>query len=353
MNGIQNNVEHQIRWMCTGFAIASGVNLIISLFLQLSYLPAFYTTSAIIYFACSLAVKLDRFVPIYLLCWVLVAVQSCLTVYVLGDDCGIQMYLLALIIPSSYIRFIDISPGIQRFFQTAACCLCVVGYLLSDEIVDYFLNPMTKIDNRAEFFFTLLNVTGSLTLLSVTSNIFVRNYQNLFLKLLHQSKQMEVEAELDTLTGLKNRRGLKRLLAEAGSEWEQEEQSVTVALGDVDYFKNFNDTYGHDAGDAVLRHLGALITEQLPPEAAGFRWGGEEFLFLFPMPAEKSAAHLEKLRLAVEKSTVTWESKELKISITIGVSGQGTVGNLKQLIQEADRALYQGKEMGRNTVVSE
>lgn len=131
----------------------------------------------------------------------LVALQSCLTVYVLGDDCGIQMYLLALIIPSSYIRFTNVSPRVQHFFQAAACCLCVVGYLISDEVIDYFLNPMTKIDNRAEFFFTLLNATGSLTLLSTISGIFVRNYQNLFLKLLHQSNQMEAAAERDTLTG--------------------------------------------------------------------------------------------------------------------------------------------------------
>lgn len=353
MDRIQKNVEHQIRWMCIGFALASVINLIVSVFLRLSYLPLFYIISALIYFACSLFTKLCRFVPIYLLCWMLVALQSCLTVYVLGDDCGIQMYLLALIIPSSYIRFTNVSPRVQHFFQPAACCLCVVGYLISDEVIDYFLNPMTKIDNRAEFFFTLLNVTGSLTLLSTISGIFVRNYQNLFLKLLHQSNQMEEAAEQDTLTGLKNRRGLEHLLVETGFAWEQEELPITVALGDVDHFKNFNDTYGHDAGDAVLRHLGSLIVEELPPEVSAFRWGGEEFLFLLPMSSEKSVVYLEQLRIAVEKSVVPWKNRELKFSITIGVSEQGTVNNLKQLIQAADQALYRGKEMGRNTVVME
>ncbi len=352
MEGIQKNVEHQIRWMCIGFAVASGVNLIISYILRLSYLPVFYIVSALIYLVCTWITKLRRFVPIYLLCWLLVATQSCLTVYVLGDDCGIQMYLLVLIIPSSYIRFADVSFGIQRFFQIAACFLCIAGYLISDELVDYLLTPMTEIDNRAEFFFTLLNVTGSLTLLSMTSNIFVRNYQNIFLKLLHQSDQMATEAERDTLTGLKNRRGLEHLLVKEGPVWEQEKYPITVALGDVDFFKSFNDTYGHDAGDAVLRHLGTLISGLFPPEAAAFRWGGEEFLFLFPMPPEKSVVYLEQLRVTVEESMVSWGNRELRFSITIGVSRQGTVDNLTQLIQEADQALYRGKEMGRNRVVS-
>ena len=127
MDGIRKNVEQQIRWMCIGFAVTSGVNLIVSLLLHLSYLPTYYIIAALIYLINARAANLRRFVPVYLLCWMLIAVQSCLTVYVLGDDCGIQMYLLVLIIPSSYIRFTDASFRTQRFFQVTACCLCIIG----------------------------------------------------------------------------------------------------------------------------------------------------------------------------------------------------------------------------------
>lgn len=351
MQALELNVNWQLRLVYLGATVTSAVNFCVVWLLGLPYLPQFYLCATLIAFLLFRRITMKWFLPAYLLRFFLVACQSFLSVYVIGDDCGIQLYLLALLILGNYIRFTKYSKAFQRGFMAGVCIACVLCYLISDEGIDYLLTPLTQITEEAELFFTILNVSFSLALLVFVSNIFVNGYQRIFRTLIQSNDRLQSEAGQDSLTGLNNRRGIQPCLERAYRSW-QKGAEWTVAMGDIDNFKGLNDTYGHEAGDIVLRQMGQIITDQLSPYAEVCRWGGEEFLFLFPCGLGESMEYLEHLRRAIEELPIVYQHSILHISITIGASEAKEGASVTDLVLEADRALYLGKDRGRNQVVA-
>ena len=163
-------------------------------------------------------------------------------------------------------------------------------------------------------------------------------------------------AYLDELTGLPARRALKEELMKLRGEY-------TIAMVDIDFFKKFNDTYGHDTGDEVLR-LVASVLKKVEGGGKAFRYGGEEFTILFPDTTSADAIpHLEKLRMAVEKTPYAYRKrqakktkrkpsvKQLSVTISIGVAERRDKNKQTEaVIKAADTALYRAKEKGRNCV---
>lgn len=166
--------------------------------------------------------------------------------------------------------------------------------------------------------------------------------QNRELALLHEQAQ---ELSLrDHLTGLGNRRLMEIHFERAISLAHRYGKSLSLIMLDVDFFKKYNDTHGHPAGDAVLRRVASVIQEHLREADAAFRYGGEEFLLLLPetgMDTGLQAA--EKLRLAV--------AKDLDVTVSLGVSFYRAGATAAGMITEADEALYEAKRQGRNRVV--
>ena len=167
-------------------------------------------------------------------------------------------------------------------------------------------------------------------------------------------------AYLDELTGLPGRRALNETMNKLGSKY-------VIAMLDVDHFKKFNDTYGHDAGDDVLR----LLANRLKGISGGgkpFRYGGEEFTLVFSgMTVKDVEKHLEKLRESVankkfalrkqerrksdKKSKKTKQNREVKVTISIGYAQRSDkAGTPEQVIKAADKALYRAKRKGRNCI---
>lgn len=155
------------------------------------------------------------------------------------------------------------------------------------------------------------------------------------------------KAYLDELTGLPSRRSLNE-------EMSSLEGDYTIAMLDVDFFKKFNDTYGHDAGDDVLRFIAAIMKEFSYGKA--FRYGGEEFTVLLPMPLEDAMPHLEELCCTIAGSSFVLRGakrgeKKLSVTVSIGAAGPGPKHKLADtVIKAADTALYRAKESGRNCV---
>jgi len=169
-------------------------------------------------------------------------------------------------------------------------------------------------------------------------------------------------AYLDGLTGLPGRRSLAEELQRLSGRY-------AVAMVDVDHFKKFNDTYGHDAGDQVLRMVAARLGA-VSGGGRSFRYGGEEFAVLFPgKTAEECLPALEELRAVVEESRFTLRGRlrprkkpddpkssgkkrrQLSITVSIGVSEHDDAAvTPDKVVQAADRALYRAKEGGRNRV---
>lgn len=159
----------------------------------------------------------------------------------------------------------------------------------------------------------------------------------------------------DSLTGLYNRRYLEESFRRELHRASRHHAPLSVLTFDIDHFKRFNDTHGHDGGDAVLRAVGHCLQELFRAEDGAFRTGGEEFVaILADTSLEDAMARAEELRKQISRLKVNEENRVLpSISISVGVATYPIHGRtMDQLFKAADRALYQAKERGRNQVLA-
>jgi diguanylate cyclase len=159
----------------------------------------------------------------------------------------------------------------------------------------------------------------------------------------------ETEARTDSLTALANRRAFDDELQRRFAEWQRKKTPFALLLMDIDHFKKFNDTHGHQAGDEVLRSVGKVLGSVPREMDVPCRYGGEEFAVILPATtAREGTALAERLRLAVERSTTTWEGKSLKVTGSIGLAEVSANDTTAMLVKRADDALYRSKQAGRN-----
>lgn len=164
-------------------------------------------------------------------------------------------------------------------------------------------------------------------------------------------------ATLDALTGFYNRRQLEERIKQEVSSAKRQKRSLCAIMIDIDYFKKINDTYGHAAGDLVLKTVSKVIKQQLRDYDTAGRYGGEEFVILLPYTKiEEAKMVAERLRKAVENkkidiSKIVQDKVEINITISLGAAEYQAGDYEKTVIKNADKALYKAKETGRNKVV--
>lgn len=167
------------------------------------------------------------------------------------------------------------------------------------------------------------------------------------------AKLLSLESSKDFLTGLFNRRALNQIFKKYQEISELINQPISIVVADIDYFKKINDTYGHLAGDAALKHFAEIIKRNLRKSDFVFRIGGEEFLILLPNTNLEEAAKIaENLRAILEKSPLVYEGREINLTASFGVAELKDNSQLNELIKEADEKLYIAKREGRNKVIS-
>jgi diguanylate cyclase len=165
---------------------------------------------------------------------------------------------------------------------------------------------------------------------------------------LQESRQMINE---DWLTGAQNRRAMDMLLAKEVARAHRNNIALTVAMLDIDHFKDVNDTFGHDAGDQLLQHLTLISKAVLRESDSLVRYGGEEFLIVLPETDINGAEFvLGRLRQAVQKSPLVYESKPVPVTYSAGVARLKGDENGHALVMRADAALYQAKQAGRDCI---
>jgi diguanylate cyclase (GGDEF)-like protein len=163
--------------------------------------------------------------------------------------------------------------------------------------------------------------------------------------------QLKQCAILDPLTKLFNRSEIMERLQHEINRFERSGKTFSILIGDIDDFKQVNDTYGHQFGDFVLQTMSDLFVENLRKQDSVSRWGGDEFLFLLPETDEAGAVILaEKLRKAIEESSIVHANHQVSMTMTFGICCFEQVQSYEALIDRADEALYQGKADGRNRV---
>jgi two-component system, cell cycle response regulator len=173
---------------------------------------------------------------------------------------------------------------------------------------------------------------------------------------LRDNVQMTVEMAItDALTGLHNRRYMETHLATLVEQAASRGKPISVLILDIDYFKSVNDTYGHDAGDDVLREFAIRLRKSIRNIDLACRFGGEEFVVVMPetdMGIATTVAERLRRRIATEPFPIQQEMQLLDVTISIGIAGlTGADDNAASMVKRADQALYRAKRDGRNRVV--
>jgi len=174
-------------------------------------------------------------------------------------------------------------------------------------------------------------------------------------RLRKMQKELERLAHTDALTGLYNRRIFMQRLEEEVERVRRHGKALSVLIFDLDFFKQVNDTYGHDTGDVVLVAVARLATEAKRMSDVAARLGGEEFALLLPETDQQGAVQLaQRLRSAIEKNLyLSTSGTPVKVTASIGVATASAEANeMDKLLSSADRQLYRAKNNGRNRVCS-
>lgn len=162
--------------------------------------------------------------------------------------------------------------------------------------------------------------------------------------------ELEMLSRTDRLTRLNNRGYWEECLAAEFSRYKRYETTSSVIMFDIDHFKKVNDTYGHQAGDEVIRQVSQALRDNLRKTDIAGRYGGEEFgVILGNTDAKSAMVFCERVRKQIEAMEVVHDGKTIKFTISLGISqAVDTTDNYTSWLEQADQALYASKEGGRN-----
>lgn len=168
-------------------------------------------------------------------------------------------------------------------------------------------------------------------------------------------KSLRELVEEDILTGLNNRRSGEKVLKQTYSDYVNKGIPFSIAIGDIDFFKKVNDTYGHECGDVVLTEVSSQLKKFMHGKGTAIRWGGEEFLLVFQDCGLKRAeAGMQELLNIIRKDVISYKDDvQVSVTMTFGVvEGKEAYKSVDDVIVDADSKLYYGKQNGRNQIVS-
>src|SRR5690606_10215396 len=163
---------------------------------------------------------------------------------------------------------------------------------------------------------------------------------------LDQQRQLALR---DMLTQLPNRQAYQQRLEQETERWRRDGRPRSVAVCDIDHFKSINDSYGHQAGDKVLRIIARTLRQRLRQTDFVARYGGEEFVVLMPeTSAEDALAVMDAVRMAVAQCPFHFREQRVAITLSAGIASFTPQSTAEQVFKRADQALYDAKRAGRN-----
>lgn len=265
-------------------------------------------------------------------------------VHMFGWNIGVQHYLMVLLVLyffSSYKHYVQ-----KICFAVSLSALRIIMFFLYQSRI-----PTWVLTSGEEDFFQIVNTLAIFWCISVVAFIFSNDTQELEGKLVAYNEQLQKQANTDTLTGLYNRRKalevMRALCSRQGSHAD-----FSLCICDIDFFKKVNDNYGHDIGDEVLQMIAGIFKEEIRGNNLVSRWGGEEFLMVFPQcNGDEAYLLLEKLRKRIKSAQIQKEDYCFSVTMTFGLAEYSSQQGLDATIKEADEKLYMGKEKGRDIII--
>lgn len=281
-----------------------------------------------------------------------IVLHSCLATIFVGWNFGFMFYLTSMIPASFYLAFTIKAFKRKLTYPFVTAGVVFVSYMILLTLAHVIEPVYPNCASGFRIFFTYINIIVGLSVTFLFSALFAIDVNSMQMRMESEQERLEDEASYDPLTHFLNRRSMDERLNHTHRNAIINDIPYSLIMADIDHFKNFNDSYGHDCGDFVLQNISKIITAQIRSKDSACRWGGEEFLILVNDGPEIAVEVANRIRSAIESYEFNYEGKTLHVTITLGVSGYYSSSKVKTLIEIADKRLYKGKENGRNQVVS-
>lgn len=263
-----------------------------------------------------------------------------------GWDCGVQHFIFVFLVIGFAVSYGGMAGKLQ--ISAGACILRLLLFAYTNIFGAIFI-----LNKPAVVVFQIVNTIYIFAAITTVMAVFTRDSQEMEKKLVLYNEKLHKLASLDPLTGLLNRRSMKAFLEKSEKECRNGIiENLSIAIGDIDFFKKVNDTYGHECGDQVLKKLADIFRESVAGRGTISRWGGEEFLFVFSnINGDEALIILDEMRKRLKRTEIPYNDEIVKVTMTFGLSEFDFQRGIDFSINEADTKLYQGKESGRNKIV--
>lgn len=269
-----------------------------------------------------------------------VPIYSSILGIMLGGHCGSIFFPFAMI-PGVYLFAISLERPLFHYILISLPSVFSVFFLVSWTGI-----PVYNEELLATNFLTLHRIICIVISIFILGYLCIGQQKELISSQRANKKyikRLEFISDHDHLTQIPNRRCIIRRVAEM--------KDYTLVIFDIDNFKSINDTYGHHTGDQILCRLTRRVLSMLPEEAQMGRWGGEEFLVVYPYHKDSISQNLETIRSTIAEKPFGFEDFILSVSITAGVAWSRKNNTFDETVAEADFLLYHGKRTGKNKVV--
>ena len=342
-------VENAYTFTVAVMGLVHATLAVIFLIAGVDELCQFNIVSVIIYVFCFILCRLGHILPVYASIILEVTIYSVVSTYYVGLRCGTYCFLFS-IIPIIIYFGSSLFKGAQRFGVVLMLVLNFIMFVVL--YISFFQTP--PVYEVSSSIMLILVILSSFAMVFATlfyNAMYIYSSENQLNILEKKNKQLSAVAHEDALTSLLNRRGFLPLVSDL---MEDPSDRFSIAFCDLDDFKRINDSYGHEAGDEVLKHVTTMIKRELPG-CDICRWGGEEFVILLngcDLPTAKSKA--ERLRKSIESNPTDFFGKRIFVTTTIGLEESKEIYfKPEDIIKVADARMYYGKQHGKNILIAE
>ncbi len=333
------------------FAALAHIIIFISM-LYLRIMPmVFYNCFSILFYGISIfLVDKGRNGIVYYGTYAEIMLHSLIATLCLGWSYGFIFYLFALLPVGFYMEYLKNSTNMDLKIPFMLGVLDFLVFLLCRVIFN--THSAMYVQNSAvagELFYIFNFICTCVAILSF-SIIFSMELRAGNKKLTQMNDTLAKFAKLDALTGLNNRRGMEPYF----DEFCNSGKNFFVCLCDIDDFKHVNDSYGHEAGDDVIKTVARIIRHGIRTGDHVCRWGGEEFVFMITADTEEEVSEVvEAIRSDIENFVMLFNGTRIRFTLTLGVTRYIQGEDIAETIARADENMYRGKRAGKNVVVME
>ena len=341
-------VDFQLSFLLYYASIVHTGLLILSLCFFALPVSAYYFVTLVMFLICARFIDSRNFVLIHFLTYIEITLHIYLIYVFFGVFIGIELYYIILIPVGCYALLMSFSRNLKIFFMLMIGSVNMISYVcveLVDSLNAVTLPPVYRI-------FLTYNIFTAFGMVILQSYFFIDMISRKFSNLQERSSIFQHQANYDMLTDIFNRREMTRRIDAALKQYNADRAPLSVCIGDIDNFKSINDTYGHNAGDYVLKTMCAIMKANIRKSDPFGRWGGEEFVLMMHTDLDACYNRAECLRRIIESHKFDFEGKDIPVTITFGIATAGDdTPSVSSLIEKADRMLYKGKKNGRNQTV--